>query len=124
MSAIESIKNRSHIRPFRAISGHPARPNRTLPLIRYLREAAPTGRSGWCAVKVGVYATATDQLLVGTLFLDDAAIYRDNAVHPFKRCDPVRNKDDCLVRELLYQVCKDPSFRWGVKRRSRFIQQQ
>jgi len=66
-----------------------------------LEESSVARSDDWRVVQVRVQATVTNQSVVGTLLLDNASIYDDNAVNPSERSDPVGNKNDCLVREML-----------------------
>ena len=128
MLSTDSIKkgtrNRPNARRFGHVFNAPTDTFSSAGMPEEWKEALVTRRDGWCVVQVGVEAAVADQLGVGALFLDHAPIHYDKAVNPLERGDPVRNKDRCLVSKMLGQIRENPSFRWSIQRRCRFVQQK
>ena len=63
-----------------------------------------------CVVQVSIQTTATYQMVVCALFLDDTSIQYDDTINPFKRRDSMRNKHNRLIGKVPGQIRKNPLF--------------
>src|SRR5260370_13710749 len=113
MSVIESILKRSTIRQNGPQFGDDSCSQCDLLVTKCSwRQKKPSaiGCDGECAVEVSILASATHQIVVRALFLDDTSIQHNDAVNPFERRDPMRNENDRLMGKVPGQIHKNLSF--------------
>jgi hypothetical protein len=67
------------------------------------------------AVQVSVEPTGVNQLIVRSLLFDHAVVQHYDSIHPFQRGDPMRDKHNGLLGEMLGQIHEYSPFRRSVK---------